>query len=120
MTLFWCAFKEPLVHQVVTAYWLVGGWNQRAEKRSQVRGGGRKPFRQKGTGRLELARFAVPCGVVVVRYFRSTRSYAQKVNRKAYRLRSARFCRNSYAKTVAAVRRYRARRAENAPIDCAP
>ena len=45
-------FNEALIHQVVTAYRAAARSGNRAQKsRSEVRGGGRKPFRQKGTGR---------------------------------------------------------------------
>jgi len=45
-------FNEPLIHQVVTAYLAGARQGTRAQKtRSEVSGGGRKPWRQKGTGR---------------------------------------------------------------------
>ena len=45
-------FKEALIHQVVTAYLAGARQGTRAQKtRSEVSGGGRKPWRQKGTGR---------------------------------------------------------------------
>ena len=45
-------FNEPLVHQIVTAYLAGQRQGNKAQKnRSQVRGGGAKPWRQKGTGR---------------------------------------------------------------------
>ena len=48
-------FNEALVHQVVTAYMAGARQGTRAQKtRSDVRGGGRKPWRQKGTGRARL------------------------------------------------------------------
>ena len=53
-------FNEPLIHQVLTSYLAGARSGTKAQKtRSEVRGGGRKPFKQKGTGR---ARY----GVVVV------------------------------------------------------
>lgn len=49
---FAAAYNEPLVHQVVVAYQATGRQGTRKQKtRSEVRGGGRKPWRQKGTGR---------------------------------------------------------------------
>ena len=48
-------FKEPLVHQVVTAYLAGGRSGSSSQKnRSDVRGGGRTPWRQKGKYRLLL------------------------------------------------------------------
>ena len=48
-------FNEPLVHQVVTAYLAAGRSGTKAQKkRSEVRGGGAKPWRQKGTGRARV------------------------------------------------------------------
>ncbi|MCB1664127.1 MAG: 50S ribosomal protein L4, partial [Pseudomonadales bacterium] len=45
-------FNEALVHQVVTAYMAGARQGSRAQKtRSEVSGGGKKPWRQKGTGR---------------------------------------------------------------------
>ena len=45
-------YNEALVHQVVVAYMAAGRQGTRAQKtRAEVRGGGRKPFKQKGTGR---------------------------------------------------------------------
>ena len=62
---FACEFNEPLVHQVVTTYMARGRAGTRAQKtRSEVRGGGAKPWRQKGTGRAHYAMF---CARLVVR-----------------------------------------------------
>ena len=48
---FAAAYNEPLVHQVVTAYLAGGRSGTKAQKnRAQVRGGGAKPWNQKGTG----------------------------------------------------------------------
>jgi large subunit ribosomal protein L4 len=45
-------FNEPLVHQVVVSYLSTARAGTKAQKtRSEVSGGGKKPFRQKGTGR---------------------------------------------------------------------
>jgi large subunit ribosomal protein L4 len=49
-------FNEPLIHQVVTAYAAAGRAGTKAQKtRAEVRGGGRKPWRQKGTARCGSA-----------------------------------------------------------------
>ena len=49
---FGCEFNEPLIHQVVTAYLAGARRGTVAQKtRSDVSGGGIKPWRQKGTGR---------------------------------------------------------------------
>lgn len=80
-------FKESLVHQVVTAY-LAGGrsGSSTQKNRSDVRGGGRKPWRQKGTGRARAGTIRSPLWRGGGRAFPATnRSYAQKVNRKMYR-----------------------------------
>ena len=54
-------FNEALVHQVVTAYLAGGRQGKRAQKnRSDVRGGGKKPWRQKGTGRARAGTIRSP------------------------------------------------------------
>ena len=80
-------FKEPLVHQVVTAYLAGGRSGSSSQKnRSDVRGGGSKPWRQKGTGRARAGTSRSPIWRGGGRAFPATyRSYAQKVNRKMYR-----------------------------------
>lgn len=80
-------FNEDLVHQVVTAYMAAGRQGSKAQKtRSEVRGGGRKPWRQKGTGRARSGTIRSPIwrsgGVT---FAAKPRSYEQKVNRKMYR-----------------------------------
>ena len=58
---FGAAFNEPLVHQVVVAYQAGGRMGSRKQKtRSEVRGGGRKPYRQKGTGRARQGTRSAP------------------------------------------------------------
>tara|TARA_R110000868_G_C10919218_1_gene765533 strand:- start:682 stop:1296 length:615 start_codon:yes stop_codon:yes gene_type:complete len=79
-------FNEPLVHQVVTAYMAAGRAGTKAQKtRSEVRGGGVKPFRQKGTGQARAGTIRSPIwrkgGVV---FAAKPRCYKQKVNRKMY------------------------------------
>ncbi len=80
------SFNEPLVHQVVTAYLATARSGTAAQKtRSQVSGGGAKPFRQKGTGRARAGTIRSPLwrsgGIT---FAASTRDYSQKVNRKMY------------------------------------
>lgn len=80
-------FNEGLVHQVVTAYLAGARAGTSAQKnRSDVRGGGKKPWRQKGTGRARAGTIRSPIwrsgGVT---FAARPRSYAQKVNRKMYR-----------------------------------
>ena len=80
-------FNEALVHQVVVAYMAGGRQGTRAQKsRSDVRGGGRKPYRQKGTGRARAGTIRSPIwrsgGVT---FPSQTQDFSQKVNRKMYR-----------------------------------
>jgi large subunit ribosomal protein L4 len=80
-------FNEALVHQVVTAYLAGGRQGTRAQKsRSDVRGGGKKPWRQKGTGRARAGTIRSPLwrsgGVT---FAARPQDYTQKVNRKMYR-----------------------------------
>jgi large subunit ribosomal protein L4 len=80
-------FNEPLVHQVVAAYMAGGRAGTKAQKtRAEVRGGGRKPWRQKGTGRARVGSTRNPIwrsgGVT---FAAEPRNYTQKVNRKMYR-----------------------------------
>lgn len=81
------AFNEPLVHQVVTAYMAKARAGTKAQKnRSEVSGGGAKPWRQKGTGRARAGSIRSPIWVGGGRAFpNKPRSYAQKVNKKMYR-----------------------------------
>jgi large subunit ribosomal protein L4 len=80
-------FNEALVHQVVTAYLAAGRQGTRAQKnRSDVRGGGKKPWRQKGTGRARAGTIRSPLwrsgGVT---FAARPQDHSQKVNRKMYR-----------------------------------
>lgn len=81
------AFNEALVHQVVVAYMAAGRSGTHAQKtRAEVRGGGRKPYRQKGTGRARVGSTRSPLRRGGGRTFPAKpRSHAQKVNRKMYR-----------------------------------
>jgi large subunit ribosomal protein L4 len=80
-------FNEPLVHQVLTAYMAAGRAGTKAQKtRAEVRGGGKKPWRQKGTGSARAGSTRSPIWVGGGRAFAAKpRSYEQKVNRKMYR-----------------------------------
>lgn len=79
-------FNEPLVHQVVTAFLAGGRAGTKAQKtRSEVRGGGAKPWRQKGTGRARAGTIRSPIWVGGGRTFAAKpRDHSQKVNRKMY------------------------------------
>jgi large subunit ribosomal protein L4 len=81
------AFNEALVHQVVNAYLAGARQGTRKQKtRSEVRGGGRKPWRQKGTGRARAGTIRSPIWVGGGRAFAARpQDHAQKVNRKMYR-----------------------------------
>ncbi|MEZ5565617.1 MAG: 50S ribosomal protein L4 [Gammaproteobacteria bacterium] len=79
-------FNEALIHQVVTAYMARGRAGTKAQKtRAEVRGGGRKPFNQKGSGRARAGTIRGPIWVGGGRAFAAKpRDYSQKVNRKMY------------------------------------
>jgi len=80
-------FNEALVHQVLTAYRNAGRSGTKAQKsRAEVRGGGRKPWSQKGTGQARAGSNRSPIWVGGGRAFAAKpRDFAQKVNRKMYR-----------------------------------
>jgi large subunit ribosomal protein L4 len=80
-------FNESLVHQVVTAYLAGSRAGTKAQKnRSAARGGGAKPWRQKGTGRARAGTIRSPIWVGGGRAFAAKpRNYEQKVNKKMYR-----------------------------------
>jgi len=84
---FGAEFNEALVHQVVIAYQAGMRSGTRAQKnRAAVRGGGRKPWRQKGTGRARAGTIRSPIWRGGGRTFpSSTANFSQKVNRKMYR-----------------------------------
>jgi large subunit ribosomal protein L4 len=85
--IFAASFNEPLVHQVVTAYLAGRRAGTKAQKRrSDVRGGGTKPWAQKGTGRARAGTTRGPIWVGGGRTFAARpRNFEQKVNRKMYR-----------------------------------
>ena len=79
-------YKKTLVHQVITSYFSNGRENYSSQKnRSDVRGGGKKPWKQKGTGRARAGTTRGPIwrggGVTCAS---GTRNYAEKVNKKMY------------------------------------
>lgn len=84
---FGCEFNEALIHQVVTAYMAGGRAGTKAQKtRSQVSGGGVKPFKQKGTGRARAGTIRSPLWRTGGKVFAATpRSYKQKVNKKMFK-----------------------------------
>ena len=80
-------FNEALIHQVVTAFMAGARQGTKAQKtRSDVSGGGKKPWRQKGTGRARAGTIRSPIwrsgGVT---FAARPRDHEQKVNRKMYR-----------------------------------
>ena len=80
------AFNESLVHQAVTAYMATGRAGTRAQKtRAEVRGGGAKPWRQKGTGHARAGTIRSPLWRGGGRTFAAkTRDFSQKLNKKMY------------------------------------
>ena len=85
-TVFAKEFNEPLIHQVVTAFYAKARAGTKAQKtRSEVSGGGAKPFRQKGTGRARAGTTRSPIwrggGAA---FAAKPRDYSQKVNKKMY------------------------------------
>ena len=84
---FACESNEALVHQVVTAFLSGARQGTRAQKtRSEVAGGGKKPWRQKGTGRARAGTIRSPIwrsgGVT---FAAKPQDHSHKVNRKMYR-----------------------------------
>jgi large subunit ribosomal protein L4 len=80
-------YNEDLIHQVVTAYMAGARQGTRAQKtRSEVAGGGKKPWRQKGSGRARAGTIRSPIwrsgGVA---FAAKPQDHSQKVNRKMYR-----------------------------------
>jgi large subunit ribosomal protein L4 len=81
------AYNETLIHQVVTAYMAAGRAGTKKQKsRAEVRGGGKKPWAQKGTGQARAGSIRSPIWVGGGRTFAARpRDFTQKVNRKMYR-----------------------------------
>lgn len=85
-SIFSADYNESLVHQTIVAYMNRSRSGNSAQKtRAEVRGGGKKPFSQKGTGRARAGTIRSPLwrtgGVI---FAAKKRDYAQKVNRKMY------------------------------------
>ncbi len=80
-------YKESLIHQLVTAYMAAGRAGTVAQKnRSAVRGGGAKPWNQKGTGRARAGTSRSPLWRSGGATFAAQpRDYTQKLNKKMYR-----------------------------------
>jgi large subunit ribosomal protein L4 len=80
-------FNEALIHQVITAYRNTARSGTKAQKtRAEVRGGGKKPYAQKGTGQARAGSSRSPIWVGGgVTFAAKPRDFSQKVNRKMYR-----------------------------------
>ncbi|MCH9643310.1 MAG: 50S ribosomal protein L4 [Gammaproteobacteria bacterium] len=85
--IFACEYSEGLVHQVVTAYLAGGRQGTKAQKtRSDVSGGGTKPWRQKGTGRARAGTIRSPIWRSGGKSFAARpRDFKQKLNKKMYK-----------------------------------
>lgn len=81
-------FKKSLIHQVVTSYIKNSRQGTKAQKKyKNISGGGKKPWRQKGTGRARAGSIRSPIwrgGCIT--FAASKKKYYNKVNRKMYRL----------------------------------
>lgn len=80
-------FNEPLIHQVLTSYLAGARSGTKAQKtRAEVRGGGRKPFAQKGTGRARAGTIRSPIwrggGIT---FAAKPKDHSKKLNKKMYR-----------------------------------
>jgi large subunit ribosomal protein L4 len=84
---FACEFNEALIHQVVTAYMAAGRAGTKSQKtRAEVRGGGAKPWRQKGTGQARAGTIRSPIWRTGGKVFAAKpRSFKQKVNKKMHK-----------------------------------
>ena len=81
-------FNADLVHQLITTYTANGHQNTKGQKnRSAVRGGGKKPWKQKGTGRARAGTIRSPIwrggGVTFAHVYKNTRK--KTINKKMYR-----------------------------------
>ena len=81
-------YKKTLVHQVITSYFSNGRENIASQKnRSAVRGGGKKPWRQKGTGRARAGTTRSPIWRGgVVNLTTGKRNYSEKINKEMYKV----------------------------------
>ncbi|MBP3194493.1 MAG: 50S ribosomal protein L4 [Cardiobacteriaceae bacterium] len=86
-SVFAAEFNESLVHQIVVSYLAGGRSGTKAQKtRSEVSGGGVKPWKQKGTGRARAGTIRSPLWRTGgITFAAKPRDYSQKVNRKMYR-----------------------------------
>ncbi len=80
-------FNEPLIHQVLVSYMAGSRSGTKAQKsRSEARGGGKKPWRQKGTGRARAGTIRSPIwrggGVT---FAAKSRDFSKKINKKMFR-----------------------------------
>lgn len=84
---FGAEYNETLVHQAVVAYMAGGRQGTKKQKtRSEVSGGGRKPWRQKGTGRARAGSIRSPIWVGGGATFAARpQDHSQKLNKKMYR-----------------------------------
>lgn len=84
---FGARYNEALIHQLITTYRNGGrAGTKRQKSRAEVRGGGKKPWRQKGTGSARAGSIRSPIWVGGGRAFAARpRDYSQKINRKMYR-----------------------------------
>lgn len=84
---FGAEYNEGLIHQVVSAYMAAGRSGTKAQlAKGEVRGGGKKPWKQKGTGRARAGSIRSPLWRGGGKTFASQpRDFTQKVNRKMYR-----------------------------------
>jgi len=84
---FGCNFNEALVHQLITSYLAGSRAGTKAQKnRSDVSGGGKKPYRQKGTGRARAGTTRSPLWRTGgVTFAARPRSFEQKLNKKMYK-----------------------------------
>lgn len=84
---FGAEFNESLIHQAVVAFMAGSRQGTRAHKnRSDVNGGGRKPWRQKGTGRARAGTIRSPIWRGGGKTFASRpQDHTQKLNKKMYR-----------------------------------
>ncbi len=85
--IFGADYNEPLIHQVVTAYMSGARAGTKAQKsKAMVSGGGKKPWKQKGTGRARAGSIRSPLWRGGGKTFAAVpRDFSQKVNRKMYR-----------------------------------
>jgi large subunit ribosomal protein L4 len=86
-SVFGADYNEALIHQVVTAYMNAGRSGTKAQKgKGMVSGGGKKPWKQKGTGQARAGSIRSPLWRGGGKTFAAVpRDFSQKVNKKMYR-----------------------------------